>query len=399
MNEFTGERVIPGQVELDLWNEHRARYAFAHRFAAGRRVLDIGCGSGYGTAELAQTAQSVDGIDVAVEAIDYARAQFAADNVRFTVASAAALPFRAAAFDLITCFEVIEHLADWKQLLLEAHRVLADGGLLLISTPNKSYYTESRGPDGANPYHVHEFEAAEFEEELARVFPHVALLSQNRSEAFVFYRSRVFSETDALIDSSGGSAETAHIFLALCANHPIDDPRSFVYVPRAVNLLREREQHIAKLQTELILKQRWLEEIRQERTQLMEHLEQQNRWALDLEQRWRAGEKRIVQLQDEYAALQKAAQEQITRYEARIAELENWGRETERRLTAEVEQFRVQLGETVRLLESAEATVQERSRWALDCSAKLENAEAQLAAARASRWMRTGRLFGVGPNL
>jgi len=194
--------------------------------------------------------------------------------------------------------------------------------------------------------------------------------------------------------------------LALCANHPIDNLRSFVYVPRAVNLLREREQHIAKLQTELILKQRWLEETRAERTQLhaaleaqKHHLEEQNRWALDLEQRWRSGERRIVQLQDEYAALERAVEEQAARREARIAELENWGRETERRLTAEVEQFRVQLGETVRLLESAEATVQERSRWALDCSAKLENAEAQLAAARASRWMRTGRLFGVGPNL
>ena len=48
VTEFTGERVIPGQVNDDLWAEHVARYAFAARFASGRRALDAGCGTGYG---------------------------------------------------------------------------------------------------------------------------------------------------------------------------------------------------------------------------------------------------------------------------------------------------------------------------------------------------------------
>ena len=52
--EFTGERVIPGQVDADLLNEHLARYAFAARLARGKRVLDAGCGAGYGAAELAR---------------------------------------------------------------------------------------------------------------------------------------------------------------------------------------------------------------------------------------------------------------------------------------------------------------------------------------------------------
>ena len=54
--EFTGERVIPGQVDVDLLNEHLARYTFAARLARGKRVLDAGCGAGYGSAELAQPA-------------------------------------------------------------------------------------------------------------------------------------------------------------------------------------------------------------------------------------------------------------------------------------------------------------------------------------------------------
>ena len=59
MNEFTGERVIPGQVEIDLWNEHFRALCLRRRFASGKRVLDVGCGSGYGSAELSRTAASV----------------------------------------------------------------------------------------------------------------------------------------------------------------------------------------------------------------------------------------------------------------------------------------------------------------------------------------------------
>ena len=76
MVEFTGERVIPGQVNDDLWREHLARYAYARRYAEGRRVLDAGCGTGYGSAELAQSALVVTGIDVAPQAIEYARATY-----------------------------------------------------------------------------------------------------------------------------------------------------------------------------------------------------------------------------------------------------------------------------------------------------------------------------------
>src|SRR5215208_5162062 len=81
--EFTGERVIPGQVDIDLLNEHMARYAFAARLASGKRVLDAGCGAGYGSAELAHAAQTVVGIDVAAEAMDFAREHYRLPNLRF----------------------------------------------------------------------------------------------------------------------------------------------------------------------------------------------------------------------------------------------------------------------------------------------------------------------------
>src|SRR6516165_12777051 len=79
--EFTGERLIPGEVDIDLFNEHMARYTFAARLARGKRVLDAGCGAGYGSAALAEIAESVTGVDVAAEAVGYARAHYQALNL------------------------------------------------------------------------------------------------------------------------------------------------------------------------------------------------------------------------------------------------------------------------------------------------------------------------------
>jgi len=400
--EFTGERVIPGEVEADLWNEHFARYAFASQFAAGRTVLDIGCGSGYGAAELSRTARAVVGLDVSVEAAQYARAHFPAGNLHLTAASATALPYPASTFDLITSFEVIEHLHDWPQLIAEANRVLAAGGLFIVSTPNKACYATSRGPGGENPFHVHEFEAGEFEGALAQQFPYTQLLVENRSEALVIYPPKTCRPVNARADSSGGSASQAQYFVAVCSKQPIDPVPWFVWLPRVANVLAEREQHIEKLKHELALNQQWLAESRADHTKLLgehekqqAHLEEQNRWAIALETEWRATQQRVVDLQHEFAAAQKTARDAVAGLEAANLEKTEWAL----RLTAEVEHFRHQLTETVRLKEAAEATLSERTEWAIELQARLAHADALLAAVRASRWVRGGRLFGIGPKL
>src|SRR5438132_214350 len=85
--EFTGERVIPGLVEDNLFNEHVARYRFTVHLAAELNLhgtfLDAGCGAGYGTAELAKSGQSILGIDVSLEALAHANAHYAAPGIRF----------------------------------------------------------------------------------------------------------------------------------------------------------------------------------------------------------------------------------------------------------------------------------------------------------------------------
>src|SRR5262249_24097621 len=110
--EFTGERLIPGQVSVDLLNEHMARYQFALRLARGKRVLDAGCGAGYGSAELARVAEQVTGVDIAGDAVEYAREHYQAANLQFQEGSVTRLPFPEGSFDLVVAFEVIEHLED-----------------------------------------------------------------------------------------------------------------------------------------------------------------------------------------------------------------------------------------------------------------------------------------------
>ncbi len=409
MSEFTGERVIPGQVNDDLWAEHLARYAYATRFAARARVLDIGCGAGYGTAELAQSALSATGIDVSAEAIAYARAHYPLPNTNFLTASATAVPFAAASFDLITAFEVIEHLDNWHDLLIETRRLLHPNGTFLVSTPNKLYYAESRASEGPNPFHTHEFEFAQFRDALRAVFPNVTVLLQNRLESQAFYPHAIFAPVDAKLDSTRGSPEEAHFFLALCSIDCAPETRSFIYVPRAANLLREREQHIFLLQDELAKTKTWLEGVMSDRQQLMDagreleaHLEQHNRWALQLDQDRKAALQRISDLQDLMQAEQTKALEMAAAYQRAVDTLEQenrskteWALETEKLFNAKC----TELQETVALLDQAETTVIERTAWAQDLDRQLQQAHAQLRMIADSRWVKLGQAAGVGPKV
>lgn len=95
-----------------------------------RRVLDIGCGTGTNLAELARFGE-VQGVDQELAAIEVCRKR--GWPVRHV--SGSSLPFEDASFDLITLLDVIEHVDDDQTLLTEARRVLAPGGLVLVTVP------------------------------------------------------------------------------------------------------------------------------------------------------------------------------------------------------------------------------------------------------------------------
>ena len=365
MSEFTGERVIPGQVNDDLWAEHIARYALATRFAKDRRVLDLGCGTGYGTADLASVASSAVGIDLAPEAIAYAAGHF--PGPRFLEGSASAVPFPPASFDLVTAFEVIEHLSDWRALLAETQRVLEPNGLLIVSTPNKRYYAETRAQSGPNPFHEHEFEFAEFRTALGEYFPHVEILFQDRVEAFAFYDGTQKSPTEADLARPSGDPETANFFIGICSRAALPQLSSFLFVPRAANLLREREEHIRLLEQELMQVRTWLEETTSDRNRLQKQFDSEQTRALQI----------ITELNEE------------TRRKT------EWALDIDQRLAAKG----AELAETVHLLDRAEATVIERTDWARRLDTQLKETAAQLEMVHQSRWLKLGRQFGLGPQV
>jgi SAM-dependent methyltransferase len=162
---FTGERFVPscsGEIAYEHWH----RYAFARRFAAGKRVLDAACGEGYGTALLGAVAASVVGIDIDIATIDHARATYGeGKRTRFLAASCTGLPLPSASFDVVVSFETIEHLpaADQPDMLSEFARVLAPDGVLVISSPNRRLYSDAR--DYVNPFHLQEL----YRDDLARL--------------------------------------------------------------------------------------------------------------------------------------------------------------------------------------------------------------------------------------
>lgn len=406
MVEFTGERVIPGQVNDDLWSEHVARYAFARRYADNRRILDAGCGTGYGAAELAQTALHVTGVDIARDAIEYARATYPIPNLLFLVSSCESTPFRPNSFELVVAFEVIEHLRDFRAFLKECARVVTPQGLFIVSSPNKSYYAESRAKTGPNPFHEHEFEAEEFMAELSAVFSNVRLLLQNRVESFAFHPARTFWPADVRIDGGGGHAQDANFLIGLCSFGRLPDPQSFVYVPKAANLLREREQHVQLLERQLTSTKRWLAEAQSERDALLQlyrkqtdELEERNHWAIKLGDELQALGEVLTSQRQESEALALA-------YDAKVRELEReniaraeWALETEARLSKIIEAKCAELMECVRLLDVAETTVVERTLWAQRTETLRAELAAQLDLVRVSRWTRLGRKLGLGPDL
>lgn len=415
--EFTGERVIPGQVDADLLNEHLARYMFASRLAKRRRVLDAGCGAGFGASELARAAAEVLAVDVSPDAIEYARERYTAANLRFEQADCGALPAPDGSYDLVTAFEVIEHLEDWRGFLIEARRVLAPGGQFIVSTPNKLYYAETRRRAGPNPFHVHEFEYEEFRAELAAVFPHVSLFLENHAEGVVF--QPVDPDTTAEVKVEGACpASESHFFIAVCALRPQTGAPTFVYVPKAANVLRERERHIELLEGELSQKNEWLERAKHDLAELNDthqnlltmfrsqqsELEARNEWAESLNRELEERRGRITQLQEELAREQAAAREVAAAYDTKVAELEQdaaakarWALDTEERLSKEIEDRTGELSRCVELLNAAERTVAERTLWAQSAEQTALGLEQQLNLVKGSRWVRLGRKFGLGP--
>jgi SAM-dependent methyltransferase len=173
---FTGERFIPG-TRGEIWIEHWHRYHFAARWSAGKRVLDIACGEGYGSALLARGAAHVTGVDISPDAVKHARHAYAGvGNLEFREGSCTRIPLPDASVELAVSFETVEHIEAQEGFLEELARVLVPGGVLLLSCPNRLEYSDKRG--FANEFHVRELYRDELDALVRSRFPHADWYAQ-----------------------------------------------------------------------------------------------------------------------------------------------------------------------------------------------------------------------------
>jgi SAM-dependent methyltransferase len=197
---MTEERAEPGGPEwAKLAGPHLARYLWAGELVAGRRVLDVACGSGYGAVLLRHAgARHVLGVDRDPAAIERARVRFGDAGIEFRCADALDLTGLDGPFDLVVSFETIEHLTGPDAFLDEVARVMAPGATVVLSTPHRCYSEPPRNGRPANLHHVQEWDAREFETLLRAHFADVRLRAQVRA---LFWRAPIPSRA-----SSGGYA-------------------------------------------------------------------------------------------------------------------------------------------------------------------------------------------------
>ncbi len=184
---FTGERLVAGDrlFAADL-SRHAAAYRFAQERVRGKRVLDGGCGDGYGTDLLAQTAARALGVDCAAATVAVAAGRYRRANLAYRVCELTRLGDLGERFDVVCNFQVIEHLSEPRPFLAQVRSVLEPDGCLIVTTPNR---LRSVVP---NPYHVHEYVAEELRALLAEVFPRVEVRGVVGDErAMAYERQRV----------------------------------------------------------------------------------------------------------------------------------------------------------------------------------------------------------------
>jgi SAM-dependent methyltransferase len=151
-----------------------ASYREALRYSFGRRVLDLGCGVGYGAFWLASYgARHVAAVDVSLVPLQFAGQVYAHPRIRHVQADALHLPFADEAFDFVFSSQVIEHVPSVTGCLREIRRVLTADGFCLLTTPNQRIFSPAGG--STNPHHLSEMAWNDYAQAAREVFPAVRL--------------------------------------------------------------------------------------------------------------------------------------------------------------------------------------------------------------------------------
>jgi 2-polyprenyl-3-methyl-5-hydroxy-6-metoxy-1,4-benzoquinol methylase len=239
--EGVPQPLVPEEMRGKLAGaEHIARYLWASKLVVRCRTLDAGCATGYGSRMLSEGgALEVVGVDVD-EAVLKVASHSAPDNVRFEVADIGRLPFDSGSFERVVCFETIEHVEDPDAALDELKRVLAPGGLLILSSPNPDRYLPSE------EHRQHRYKPAELRAVLEARFKDVRLLQQHAMLASVTTEQLVAGalvrpSVSSTVDAAAGSESYT---LALAGDALPDTSATTVALTTTVEI-RELLEHVA----------------------------------------------------------------------------------------------------------------------------------------------------------
>lgn len=169
--ELTGERTLPDVPEENYWfRRHLAVYEWIADRVAGKRVVDLACGEGYGSDVLAGRATDVVGIDANPEAHEHARLRYVRPNLRF---ERDLVENVSGPLDAVVFLQTIEHIEAVEDLLAA---IAEAAPLAFISTPNRLTLAPKGAEKSDNPWHLREYTLEEYRELLGPAFGEVELL-------------------------------------------------------------------------------------------------------------------------------------------------------------------------------------------------------------------------------
>ena len=170
---LTGERTLPDVPEENYWfQRHLVVYEWIAAQTAGRRIVDLACGEGYGSAVLSRSAASVVGVDANPEAFEHARAKYTSRTTRF---ERGLIDTWEGDVDCVVFLQTIEHVEDPDATLSHIRELVGPGGIAFISTPNVLTLAPKGAEKSGNPWHIKEYRADEFQDLCERHFGRVDL--------------------------------------------------------------------------------------------------------------------------------------------------------------------------------------------------------------------------------
>ncbi len=171
------ERIIESSVPKSTLDEHLNRYKFALPHVKNKNILDMACGTGYGTNHLQRYGgiSSALGIDFDPIAVRYAQLKYSSNLVSF-VQGDACTKCTSQVFETIISFETIEHVPDPDAMLTNITQMLVADGTFLVSTPIRQNGSLADKP--ANQFHIREWNQEEFNKLLNKHFDEVEMFGQ-----------------------------------------------------------------------------------------------------------------------------------------------------------------------------------------------------------------------------